>query len=379
MRRSRSATTRRATSSQEINETARAAVSGERGIVLIAETYENDTRYLLPVTAGGYGFDAVWADDFHHALHAYAANEQSGYYVDYAGTLDEVARTINRGWLYEGQASVHFASGRGTRSGDLPARCFVYAIQNHDQVGNRAFGRRFSHLVGTALNRPWSALLLMLPYTPLIFMGQEFAASSRFYYFTDHHGDLGKEISRGRRSEYARIAGIEEQQLPETPDPQAEDTFAESKLRLSEREDGAGAESWQMHRELLALRREDPVLSRQDRHTMRATSHGNVLLVHMWHGRDQRIAIANFGVAVDATPEARGIPGDLASPTWEVVFSTEERRFGGSGEKTRFGRDLVSLPPHSLTLLAAHRTTFPLSLVESARRRLRRLGRRGSA
>ena len=362
----------------ELTEAARAAVAGERGIVLIAETYENDTRYLLPASAGGHGFDAVWADDFHHALHAYAAHEQSGYYVDYAGTLDEVARTINRGWLYEGQASRHFASGRGTRSGDLPARCFVYAIQNHDQVGNRAFGRRFSHLVGGALNRPWSALLLILPYTPLIFMGQEFAASSRFYYFTDHHGELGREISRGRRSEYARIAGIEEGHLPETPDPQAEETFAESKLELTERADGGGAQTWAMHRELLSLRREDPVLSRQDRHAMRATSHGDVLILHLWHGRDERIAVANFGVAVDATPEACGIPRDLAARRWSTLFSTEAREFGGSGEKTRFDGDLISLPPHSLTLLAARRKPFPLSLADAAARRLHPLRRRGS-
>ena len=167
----------------------------------------------------------------------------------------------------------------------------MYCIQNHDQVGNRAFGRRFSHLVGTAMYRPWSALLLLLPYTPMMFMGQEFAASSRFYYFTDHRADLGRDVTKGRRAEFARTAGLTEQQMSQIPDPQAEQTFLDSKLHLDERESGVGAQVYDMHRALLALRRSDPVLSWQDRGSMRATAAGDVLLVHMWHGREHRLIV----------------------------------------------------------------------------------------
>ncbi|TAK54075.1 MAG: malto-oligosyltrehalose trehalohydrolase, partial [Dehalococcoidia bacterium] len=156
---------------EEIATAARASV--ERDVVLIAETHENDAGYLRPASEGGFGFDAVWVDDFHHGVHTAASREHSTYYADYDGTLAQLARTIRRGWLFEGQPSKHTGAERGTPSDGLPARSFVYCIQNHDQIGNRAFGRRLSHLVGPGIDRAWAALLLLLPYTPMLFMGQE--------------------------------------------------------------------------------------------------------------------------------------------------------------------------------------------------------------
>ena len=175
--------------------------------MLIAETYENDARYVQAPEKGGLGFDAVWSDDFHHVVHTIASHEHSGYYRDYAGTLDELARTVNRGWLFEGQHSQHLGGSRGTPPDALTAPQFVYFIQNHDQIGNRAFGRRFSHLVGAGGHKFWSALLVMLPYTPMLSMGQEFAASSRFYYFTDHKDELGRQITEGLRYHLGQSAG----------------------------------------------------------------------------------------------------------------------------------------------------------------------------
>ena len=125
---------------EEIATSARASV--ERMVVLIAETHENDAGYVRPASEGGFGFDAVWVDDFHHAVHTTASHEHGGYYADYDGTIDQLARTIRRGWLFEGQPSDHFRAERGTPSTGLPARAFVYCIQNHDQIGNRAFGRQ---------------------------------------------------------------------------------------------------------------------------------------------------------------------------------------------------------------------------------------------
>src|SRR5437764_3744315 len=211
---------------EEIASTARANVPEGRSIVLIAETYENDARYVQAPEKGGLGFDAVWSDDFHHVVHTIASHEHSGYYRDYAGTLDELARTVNRGWLFEGQHSQHLGGSRGTPPDALTAPQFVYFIQNHDQIGNRAFGRRFSHLVGAGGHKFWSALLIMLPYTPMLFMGQEFAASSRFYYFTDHKDELGRQITEGRRREAAEMEHLRDaRQQSEIPDPQALETF----------------------------------------------------------------------------------------------------------------------------------------------------------
>jgi maltooligosyltrehalose trehalohydrolase len=329
--------------------------AGDRGVILVAETYENDPRYLATAAAGGLGMDAVWADDFHHVVHTIASHERSGHYADYAGTLEELARTISRGWLFEGQHSVHFDRARGCGSDGLAATHFIYALENHDQVGNRAFGRRFSHLVGAGPHRMWSALLLLLPYTPMLFMGQEFAASSRFHYFTDHKPDLGLDVTKGRRAEFARALGFEDpSKIEAIPDPQAEQTFMASKLNLAERYTGSGAETHRLYAELLALRSRDAVLSRYDRTAMRAfVCHESLLLVHAWHGRDHRLAALNTGVAIDASPAALGIDAALPAMSWRCVITTDERRFGGSGDDARFDADLVSLPPQSVTWLSA--------------------------
>jgi maltooligosyltrehalose trehalohydrolase len=327
-------------------------------VVLIAETYENDPRYVRATNEGGLGFDAVWSDDFHHVVHTAASAEQSGYYADYDGTMDELARTINRGWLFEGQVSRHLKEHRGSPSDPIAATNLVYFIQNHDQVGNRAFGRRFAHLVGSAVQKPWAALHLLLPYTPMLFMGQEFVTSSRFYYFTDHNAELGQQIVEGRRREFASLSGFDTAELP---DPQDDHTFLDSKLNLEEREQGVGAERFALNRELIAVRKKDRVLRRQDRRAMRAiAASDSMLLVHMWHGREHRLIVANFGVAVDAPPSSAGVPDELARYDWRVVLSTEERRFGGTDDRARFDAQMVALPPQAVLWLAATTPSVPV-------------------
>jgi maltooligosyltrehalose trehalohydrolase len=362
---------------EELATEARACAS-PRGVVLIAETHEHDARYLRPAAAGGYGLDAVWSDDFHHVVHTIASHEHSGYYANYAGTLDELARTINNGWLFDEQRSPNAATSRGTPSDGIDPWRLVCCIQNHDQVGNRAFGRRFEHLVGAGAHRMWSALLLLLPYTPLLFMGQEFAASSRFYYFTDHKPDLGRDVTKGRRAEFARMAGFDDPaQQREIPDPQSPGTFIESKLNLGERDEGTGAETWSMHAALLSLRRTDAVISRQDRSSMRAYACGEkLLLVHLRHGREHRLIAANTGVGVDAAPVALGVPRAIVSMRWRELISTDERRFGGSGDRMRFDERLISMPPQSVVLWQATQAPLPIRLASRLGRMLRR-GRRG--
>ncbi len=345
------------------------ASAGNRRVLLIGETYENDARYLRAPADGGFGFDAVWADDFHHVVHTIASREQSGYFADYAGTIEELATTINRGWLFQGQHSRHFGESRGTSSEGLSAEQFIFCIQNHDQVGNHAFGRRFSHQMGAGAHRLWSALLLLLPYTPLLFMGQEFAASSRFYYFTDHKTDLGRDVTKGRRAEFARMANFDETQQQQIPDPQAPETFAEARLHLSERDEAANGEVYRMYQALLALRRRDRVLSRQDRAAMSAVACGeHVLLVHMCHGRDHRLIAMNTAVGVDGSAEALGVSLILAAKAWRPVFSTDERRFGGSADQIRFDERLISLPPQSVTWLEATDPTLAFRLLRRMRR-----------
>lgn len=338
---------------EEIATAARASVPEHRNIVMIAETYENDVRYIHSPAQGGFGFDAVWADDFHHVVHAQASQEHTGYYEDYAGTLDELARTINHGWLFEGQRSKHLGILRGTTAGDLPAQHFVYCVDNHDQAANRAFGRRLSHLIGIEHYRAWSALLLLLPYTPMIFMGQEFAASTSFYYFTDHHAELGEQIRTGRHSEFARHESAE-QQHRRFPDPQDRRVFEASRLQLTERTTPAGAAMLALYADLLRLRTIDPVLSRQDRRQMQAhAASETLLLVHLWHEREHRLIIGNFGIALDEAPTKVSLPATLTRLTWSVVRSTDEARFGGGAGTVQLGEELLSMPPNTVAWLAA--------------------------
>ncbi|MDA8218876.1 MAG: malto-oligosyltrehalose trehalohydrolase, partial [Dehalococcoidales bacterium] len=218
---------------RELSERARASLPPGRQVVLIAEHNGNDVRFLHPPEAGGYGLDLIYADDFHHEMRVILTGEREGYYVDYEGSADNVAKIIQEGFLYQGQLSAYMGRPRGTPTTDEPARQFLYCLQNHDQVGNRAFGERLNHMLGRNLYATASALLLLVPETPLIFMGQEFAASTPFLYFTDHNPELGKLVTIGRREEFKRFSAFSDPERREQiPDPQAEATFLRSKLDL---------------------------------------------------------------------------------------------------------------------------------------------------
>ena len=188
----------------ELSQAVRHSLPPGREVVLIAETHENDARYLRPVEAGGFGLDAVWADDFHHACAAiWPATARATTRIS-QGTLDEVARCIERA----GCTRAARRARRAARHAGNRARQFVYVIQNHDQVGNRAFGDRLHHQIDLDRYRAASMLLLFLPMTPMLFMGQEFVASSPFQYFTDHNPELGRLVTEGRRREFAGFAVV---------------------------------------------------------------------------------------------------------------------------------------------------------------------------
>lgn len=300
----------------ELTQTVRDLDSG-RQVALIAETHENDVRYLKPVEEGGFGLDAVWADDFHHTLRRYLAGDHEGYYADYVGTLEEVARCIEQGWLYEGQPTPRsgFHTPRGTPARDRPAWQFVYALQNHDQVGNRAFGERLHHQLDADCYAAASTLLLFLPFTPMLFMGQEFATSSPFQFFTDHTPELGKLVTEGRRTEFRAFGQFADPHTRDRiPDPQAESTFLTSKLRLDEADTPRGSQVQSLYQRLFALRHTDPVLSDQARDRLAAQAvSSDVLSVRRWCENLERLLLVNFGES--AWLEERFGGG------WRVLFS----------------------------------------------------------
>jgi maltooligosyltrehalose trehalohydrolase len=193
--------------------------------VLVAEDDRNDPAALFEL-----GVDAVWSDDFHHVIHVLLTSERDGYYAAYQGDLAELARVIERGQLYEGQIFPLTGRARGKPSAHVPRHRLIYALQNHDQVGNRARGERLHALCNVAQLQAVTLLLLFLPGTPMFFMGQEFATDSPFLYFADHAGELGQLITKGRQEEFAHFAAFRANPQ-DVPDPQAEESFLRSKLR----------------------------------------------------------------------------------------------------------------------------------------------------
>ncbi len=227
-----------------------------RGFFLIAEDARNERKILLPPVQGGYGFDAVWADDFHHHMRHRLAGDSDGYYRDFDGTAEHIAKTIQNGWSFTGQFARHWNRSRGTSPEGLSRESRVFCIQNHDQIGNRAFGERFSTQIPRATFYAASALLLLSPEIPLIFMGQEWAAPEPFLFFTDHNKELGHLVTEGRRKEFEHFAAFaDEARRDSIPDPQAKSTFLESKLDWTKRQEPNHAASLRWYQTLLHIRK----------------------------------------------------------------------------------------------------------------------------
>jgi len=230
-----------------------------RSYAIIAESDLNDPRVVRAREAGGYGMDAQWSDDFHHALFTVLTGDCNGYYADF-GRLDQLAKSLREVFVYDGVYSPYRDRVHGAPVRGLPGWRFLGYSQNHDQVGNRAKGERLSHLAGLGRAKIAAALELTAPFVPMIFQGEEWAASSPFQYFTDHEPELGALVSEGRKKEFASFGW----DPSEVPDPQASATFERSKLNWHERSRPPHAEMLEWYRELIALRTGTPELSDGD-------------------------------------------------------------------------------------------------------------------
>ena len=219
-----------------------------RRVCVIAETDENDSRYVKPTSSGGYGLDAFWSDDFHHAVHAFFTGERQGYYQDF-GEPGQLACALREGYVFQGEQFRFWNAARGTSAKDVPLPANVICIQNHDQVGNRAKGERLTSLLPRGARKVTAALLLLAPHTPLLFMGQEYDESAPFQFFADFQDPaLKKAVSEGRRSEFKDF------DFSEVPDPEAPATFERSKLTWA---DGLhNREMLEWYRQLLQLRKQ---------------------------------------------------------------------------------------------------------------------------
>jgi maltooligosyltrehalose trehalohydrolase len=317
---------------QELAEQVRASTASERHVVLIAEDERNERRLVTPRDKGGYGLDAVWADDLHHQIRRALAGDQEGYYRDYSGSTRDIARTLERGWFYEGQYSEYLDEKRGSPASGLPYPAFVHCIQNHDQIGNRALGARLNHDISLAGYRAASTLLLLDPATPLLFMGQEWAASTPFLFFTDFEEELGHLVTEGRREEFKGFAAFSDEQLRESiPDPQTRETFLRSRLIWEECDQAPHDGVLRLYRDLLAMRRDFPPAARNDRaHVVaRALGADTVVLRRACKGGVLLLVVCNLRGIL-----AWELNRDILTKgsAWELQLSSEAAVYGGAGD-----------------------------------------------
>ena len=304
----------------------------DRRVLVLAEDHRNLNWMLKPERDGGWGVDAVWADDFHHQCHHLLTGESEGYYRDYSGRTQDLATTIRRGWFYTGQYSVHFGEPRGTDPAGVSAHRFIICLQNHDQVGNRALGDRLHHQIDPAAYRAASVLLLMAPESTLLFMGQEWAARSPFLYFTDHHEELGRLVTEGRREEFHHFAAFSDSRAHQNiPDPQAPSTFARSRLDWNERLLEPHAAVVRLYRALLALRRHEPTLGAVGDFQVKAPDSATITVLR--NGRsDSFLCIARLAgsgvVALSrASLSAHKEESDEWDGNWTPVLNSEAPDF----------------------------------------------------
>jgi maltooligosyltrehalose trehalohydrolase len=299
-----------------------------RATFVIAESDLNDPRFVRSRDDGGFGLDAAWSDDWHHAMHALLTGERAGYYEDF-GSLETLGKALTQAWAYDGVWSAHRQRIRGGSTAGLPAHAFVIAIQNHDQVGNRVAGERLGALVEEGALNAAAALLLTAPFTPILFQGEEWAASSPFQYFTDHADPaLGNAVREGRRREFASF-GWDPDRMP---DPQDLSTFDRSKLVWSELDEPFHQRMLEWYRELIRLRRR------------LARPRGSA-------GDGVRVRVDHEAGTVAFERDRISVKVNLGAKEWISPITGGDRLLMASGAATMADAGCVRVPPSSVVIL----------------------------
>ncbi|MBD3882194.1 malto-oligosyltrehalose trehalohydrolase [Phormidium tenue FACHB-886] len=289
---------------------------------LVAEVDLNDPRWLRPWSAGGFGLDGQWNDDFHHAVHALLTGETFHYYRDF-GSPEHMAKAYAKNYVYTWDYSEHRQHYHGEDPSDCPSSRFVVCCQNHDQVGNRLKGDRLSHLISFEGQKLAAAAVLLSASVPLLFMGEEYGETSHFLYFVSHTDpELVEAVRKGRKEEFAAFHAE-----GEADDPQAEGTFERSKLNWKLRHEGQHKVLWQFYQTLLRMRREIPALAHLDRHSLEATALADekVVILRRWHENSQVLCLLNFN--------QQSVQPSLSLPSrpWTKILDSADVAWGGTG------------------------------------------------
>ncbi|GAB4384431.1 MAG: malto-oligosyltrehalose trehalohydrolase [Elainellaceae cyanobacterium] len=310
---------------QEIAEyTARLSQEVGRKFYLIAESDLNDPRIIRERSRGGYGLDAQWSDDFHHILHALLTSESHGYYEDFQKFVD-LEKVYRDGFVYDWVYSKFRKRFHGSDAKDCPPQQFVVCSQNHDQVGNRMMGDRFSSLISFESQKLAAAAVLLSPYVPMLFMGEEYGEPSPFLYFVSHtDSGLVEAVRKGRKEEFAAFHAE-----GEAPDPQSEETFQQSKLQWEKRHEGKHKQLWQFYQTLLKMRKTMPALAKADgdRHhyEVSAVEDQKLLRLRRWQGDHQILCLMNFN------QQPVQITMALPPGTWKKSLDSTDAIWGGEG------------------------------------------------
>jgi len=293
-----------------------------RRIYLIGESAANDNRLIRPQESGGYGLDAQWNDDFHHALHVLLTGEKTGYYQDY-GTIKQLAKAFQEGFVYAGEYSLFRKHRHGTSSKDIPAERFVVFSQNHDQVGNRAKSERLSQIVSLETLKLAAGIVILSPFMPLIFMGEEYGETALFPYFVSHSDpSLIEAVRRGRQEEFA---AFEWQQ--EIPDPQDEATFLIAKINHGLYKEGWHKVLCDFYRELISLRKMNTALAclSKDNLEVAGDEDNKTILVRRWQRDSEVVIIYNL-----SDREVK-INQPVPPGEWRKILDSTEARWLGDG------------------------------------------------
>jgi maltooligosyltrehalose trehalohydrolase len=307
--------------------------SGRRRVLLVAESEPQDVRLVKPPGEGGRGADALWVDDFHHSARVAAVGRSEAYLVDYCGSAQELLSCALRNSLYQGQYYKWQKKCRGSVLLRTPAPRVVFYLQNHDQLANSLRGQRLHQLAGRPRARALTVFHLLLPQTPMLFMGQEFFASSPFLYFVDHHPELQELVRQGRDEFLSQFASARQAMEEEGYRvPFGEEAFRLSKLDWGEWE--RNAEVVALHRELLRLRREDPVFAAQDATRMEGAVLSPHALVLRWFGDERegdRLLLLNLGAELELAPCPEPLLAPPEGNEWRLLLASEQVRYGGQG------------------------------------------------
>ena len=303
-----------------------------RSVILIAENEPQATRLVRPLERRGFGVDALWNDDFHHSAMVAMTGRNEAYYTDYLGKPQEFISAVKYGYLYQGQWYKWQKQRRGAPGFGLRASQFVNYIQNHDQIANSGRGERVHKLTSPGRYKAMTALLLLAPNTPMLFQGQEFASSKPFYYFADHKPELAKLVQGGRARFLAQFRSLA---LPESResllDPGNPATFQKCKLDFSERDRNAAY--YALHKDLIRLRREDPVFRLQARGGLDGAVLADEAFVLRYFGEngDDRLLIVNLGIDLHLDPAPEPLLAPPEGQRWALLWSSEDTRYCGGG------------------------------------------------